>query len=53
MSRTPTTKAIKQRFSVYGPPAILFFGEDGAEIRDLRLYGYRGKTEFLDILNRI
>lgn len=46
-------KAIKRRFDVYGPPAILFFPGGGEELRDLRLYGYRDRNEFLDVLNRI
>ncbi|KAA3632072.1 MAG: protein-disulfide reductase DsbD, partial [Proteobacteria bacterium] len=46
-------KAIKRRYGVYGPPAMLFFREGGEEIRDLRLYGYRGKDEFLAILDGI
>ncbi len=46
-------KAIKRRFDVYGPPAILFFPGGGEELRNLRLYGYRDRNEFLDVLNRI
>ncbi len=46
-------KAIKQRYGVYGPPAILFFENGATEIRDLRLYGYRDSAEFLSILEKI
>ncbi|GJL81478.1 MAG: hypothetical protein DHS20C01_11120 [marine bacterium B5-7] len=48
----PGGKAIKQRYGVYGPPAILFF-KDGNEVRDLRLYGYRDKDTFIDILRKL
>ena len=49
----PDTKAIKKRFGVYGPPAMLFFRNGLDEVRDERLYGYRTADEFLQILNRI
>ncbi|MDH4134424.1 MAG: protein-disulfide reductase DsbD, partial [Gammaproteobacteria bacterium] len=39
--------AIKRRFGVYGPPAFLFFGADGAQRKDLDFYGYRNVEEFL------
>ena len=48
----PDSKAIKQRFGVYGPPAIVFFGPDGDE-RPGRLYGYRNPTEFLSFLSAL
>lgn len=47
----PATRATKQRFGVYGPPAMLFFDADGKERLPLRLYGYRGPAEFLQILH--
>jgi thioredoxin:protein disulfide reductase len=46
-------KSLKQRYGVYGPPAILFFTPQGDELRDLRLYGFRSSREFLEILDRI
>ena len=48
----PRAKAIKRRYGVYGPPAILFF-RNGVEIADLRLYGYRDRDAFLDVLDRV
>ena len=46
-------KAIKSRFGVYGPPAMLFFAADGEERRDLRAYGFRNSEEFLALLRKI
>ncbi len=47
------TRAMKQRYNVFGPPAILFFDTDGNEKQDLRLYGYRDSVEFLEILSNV
>ena len=49
----PDRKAIKQRFGVYGPPAMLFFSADGQERRELRAYGFRNADEFLSLLRQI
>lgn len=49
----PEGKAIKRRFGVYGPPAMLFFTPDGEERRDLRTYGFRNVDEFLTLVRKI
>ncbi|OGI49885.1 MAG: hypothetical protein A3B81_00435 [Candidatus Muproteobacteria bacterium RIFCSPHIGHO2_02_FULL_65_16] len=49
----PEVKAMKRRFDVYGPPAMLFFAPDGKERRDLRTYGYRSAEKFLVLLNQV
>jgi len=49
----PEGKAIKRRFGVYGPPAMLFFAPDGEERRDMRTYGFRNVDEFLNLLRKI
>lgn len=46
-------KAVKQAYGILGPPAMLFFGQDGQELGGLRFYGYRPPDEFLDLLNKI
>jgi len=46
-------KELKRRYGVFGPPAMLFFGPDGKEMRDQRLYGYRNADEFLGVLNMV
>jgi thiol:disulfide interchange protein DsbD len=49
----PEGKAIKQRFGVYGPPAMLFFSADGQERRELRTYGFRNVDEFAALLRQV
>jgi thiol:disulfide interchange protein DsbD len=46
-------KAMKNRFGVFGPPAILLFDSTGSERRDLRAYGFRGSDEFLAMLRQV
>ncbi len=45
--------AIKQKFSVFGPPALLFFNSAGSERKNLRFYGYRNAEEFLALLGKV
>jgi thiol:disulfide interchange protein DsbD len=47
------TEAIKKRFKVFGPPAMLFFDTQGKMRKDLNFYGFRGPDEFIAILNKI
>jgi thiol:disulfide interchange protein DsbD len=49
----PEGKAIKSRFGVYGPPAMLFFAANGEEHRELRTYGFRNVDDFLVLLRKI
>lgn len=49
----PESKAIQRRYGVYGPPAMLFFGADGAERRELRTYGYKDADAFLQLLGKV
>ncbi|MCR4347797.1 MAG: protein-disulfide reductase DsbD [Sulfuricaulis sp.] len=49
----PDGKAIKQRFGVYGPPAMLFFSANGQERRELRTYGFRNVDEFFALLRQV
>jgi thiol:disulfide interchange protein DsbD len=49
----PDTKAIKKRFGVFGPPALLFLDGNGKERKDLNFYGYKSASDFIDILNRV
>ncbi len=49
----PEVKAMKQRFGVFGPPAMLFFDASGAEQRDLRAYGFRAPDELLGLLRQV
>lgn len=47
------SSALKRRFGVYGPPAMLFFAPGGEEKPDLRFYGYRNVEEYLALLGRV
>jgi len=41
-------QALLQRFDLYGPPAVLFFGPDGVERRGGRLVGFVGPEAFAE-----
>jgi len=45
--------AIKQKFGVFGPPALLLFAANGEEKPELRFYGYRNVEEFLALLGKV
>jgi len=46
-------KALLQRFQLFGPPAILFFGDAGKELTDFRVTGYQDPTQFMVSLKNI
>ena len=41
-----TDKILLNHFNIYGPPAILFFGNDAQERRSFRLFGFVEAEEF-------
>ena len=45
-------KALLKRFSLFGPPGIIFFDRQGREIPGLRVVGYQSADVFLGSLNR-
>ncbi len=49
----PEVSALKRRFNVFGPPAMLFFGSDGQERRDLKAQGYKSVAEFMALLSQL
>jgi thiol:disulfide interchange protein DsbD len=49
----PKTSAIKKRYGVFGPPAILFFNANGDENTTQRLYGYKGPQAFVALLETL
>lgn len=51
--RNPSTNAIKKRYGVYGPPAMLFFDRAGDEVRKLRRYGFMEPDEFITHIKQI
>ena len=46
-------KALLARFSLYGPPGIIFFDATGQEIAGLRVVGFQEATPFLQVLQRV
>jgi len=44
-------KALLKRFSLFGPPGIIFFDADGREIKGLRVIGYQNAERFLKTLS--
>ncbi len=45
-------KALQKAFTIYGPPAILFFKE-GKEVSEFRLAGFKNADEFLAHLEKV
>lgn len=46
----PNTQPMKEKFGVFGPPAMLFFDKQGNEHRELRRYGKMSKEEFMALI---
>jgi thiol:disulfide interchange protein DsbD len=44
-------RALLKRFSLFGPPGIVFFDAEGREIRGLRVIGYQSADRFLKTLS--
>jgi thiol:disulfide interchange protein DsbD len=49
-ANTAEHKALLKRFSLFGPPGIIFFNAQGKEIRGLRVIGYQDAERFLKTL---
>ena len=45
-------QALLAEFGLFGPPAILFFGPDGRERRNLRVIGYMNAGDFRRVVER-
>ena len=41
-------KQLMKHFGIIGPPAILFFGPDGNELKQYRLFGYSAPDKFMN-----
>ncbi|BBP04225.1 thiol:disulfide interchange protein DsbD [Sulfuriferula plumbiphila] len=44
-------KALLKKFSLFGPPGIIFFDKNGNEVKSARTIGYLPPDKFLDNLN--
>jgi len=49
-ANTAEHKALLKRFSLFGPPGIIFFDAQGGEIKGLRVIGYQNAERFLRTL---
>ncbi|MGH8705907.1 MAG: protein-disulfide reductase DsbD domain-containing protein [Burkholderiales bacterium] len=49
-ANTAEHKALLKRFSLFGPPGIVFFDAQGREIKGLRVIGYQDSERFLRTL---
>ena len=45
-------KAMQKAFTIYGPPALLFF-KNGKELSEFRLVGFKNADEFLAHLEKL
>lgn len=43
-------RALLKKFSLFGPPAIIFFDTNGKELQSARVVGYLSPKAFLDVL---
>ena len=50
-ANTDEDKALLKRFSLFGPPGIIFFDAEGREIKGLRVIGYQNAERFLKTLS--
>jgi thiol:disulfide interchange protein DsbD len=50
-ANTEEHKALLKRFSLFGPPGIIFFDSQGREIKGLRVIGYQNSERFLKTLS--
>ncbi len=50
---TEDEKALSKKFDIFGPPAIIFFDNQGNNIESKKLVGYKNAEEFLQHLKSI
>jgi thiol:disulfide interchange protein DsbD len=50
-ANTVEHKALLKRFSLFGPPGIIFFDAQGREVKGLRVIGYQNAERFLKTLS--
>lgn len=52
-ANTDSDKELLKRFSLFGPPGIIFFDKMGDEVKASRIVGYLPPDKFLDNLNTV
>jgi thiol:disulfide interchange protein DsbD len=51
-ANTAEDRALLRRFTLFGPPATLFFDASGRELRELRLVGFQDAARFARTLDQ-
>ncbi len=50
---TPEDLGMLKRFSLFGPPGIIFFNKSGQEIKPVKIVGFENPDSFLTVINRV
>ena len=46
-------RAMRKRFKVFGPPALVFLDSQGKFLQDQLVYGYLNAEEMLNLLSQV
>ena len=49
---TNEDKELQKKFSIVGPPGLIFWDEKNQEVNGAKIIGYKNPKEFLDIVNK-
>jgi thioredoxin:protein disulfide reductase len=52
-ANNPQDKALMKKYSLFGPPALLFFKSAGPELSTARVVGFQNASDFLGHLNQL
>ena len=52
-SNTDDDRALLKRFNLFGPPGIIFFDQQGRQINDARVIGFKNAQQFGAVLDRV
>jgi thiol:disulfide interchange protein DsbD len=52
-ANNPDDRALLKRFSLFGPPGIMFFEAGGRQMQDIRVVGFQDAEKFASILNQV
>ncbi len=52
-ANTADHAALLKRFSLFGPPGIIFFDKKGNEIKGMRVIGFQPADKFVPVLDRV
>lgn len=52
-ANTKEEKELSKKFGVFGPPAMIFFDENGKSLKSKKLIGYKPAAEFIKHLNTL